>query len=172
MLAEAVSVHPSGAELMAPGAAVSSNPLNALSLGLALAFGTAGLPHILMRFFTVSSAKEARKSVIWASSFIGYFYLLTFIIGFGAVALLVRHPEFYTGLAGDNSNMLTTLIGGTNMAAVHLSNAVGGSLLLGFLAAVTFATIVAVVAGLALAGAAAIAHDLYANVIARGRSTE
>ena len=172
MLAEAVKVHPSGTELMAPGAGVSGNPLNALSLGLALAFGTAGLPHILMRFFTVSSAKEARKSVIWASSFIGYFYLLTFIIGFGAIALLVRHPEFYSGLAGDNSNMLTTLIGGTNMAAVHLSNAVGGSLLLGFLAAVTFATIVAVVAGLALAGAAAIAHDLYANVIARGRSTE
>nr|WP_232365740.1 cation/acetate symporter ActP [Denitrificimonas caeni] len=174
MLAEAVKVHPSGAELMAPGAAVSSNPLNALSLGLALAFGTAGLPHILMRFFTVSSAKEARKSVIWASSFIGYFYLLTFIIGFGAIALLVRHPEFYNNLdlsAGSN-NMLTALIGGTNMAAVHLSNAVGGSLLLGFLAAVTFATIVAVVAGLALAGAAAIAHDLYANVIARGRSTE
>ena len=172
MLAEAVKVHPAGTELMAPGAGVSGNPLNALSLGLALAFGTAGLPHILMRFFTVSSAKEARKSVIWASSFIGYFYLLTFIIGFGAIALLVRHPEFYSGLAGDNSNMLTTLIGGTNMAAVHLSNAVGGSLLLGFLAAVTFATIVAVVAGLALAGAAAIAHDLYANVIARGRSTE
>ncbi len=172
LLAEAVSVHPSGESLVAPGALVSGNPLNALSLGLALAFGTAGLPHILMRFFTVSSAKEARKSVIWASSFIGYFYLLTFIIGFGAVALLVRHPEFYNGLLGDNSNMLTALIGGTNMAAVHLSNAVGGSLLLGFMAAVTFATIVAVVAGLALAGAAAIAHDLYANVIARGRSTE
>ena len=172
LLAEAVSVHPSAEKLVAPGALVSGNPLNALSLGLALAFGTAGLPHILMRFFTVSSAKEARKSVIWASSFIGYFYLLTFIIGFGAVALLVRHPEFYNGLLGDNSNMLTALIGGTNMAAVHLSNAVGGSLLLGFMAAVTFATIVAVVAGLALAGAAAIAHDLYANVIARGRSTE
>ena len=172
LLTEAVGVHPNGIELMAPGAAVSSNPLNALSLGLALAFGTAGLPHILMRFFTVSSAQDARKSVIWASSFIGYFYLLTFIIGFGAIALLVRHPEYFSGLAGDNSNMLTALIGGTNMAAVHLSNAVGGSLLLGFLAAVTFATIVAVVAGLALAGAASIAHDLYANVIARGRSTE
>ncbi len=172
LLAKAVSVHPSAEKLVAPGALVSGNPLNALSLGLALAFGTAGLPHILMRFFTVSSAKEARKSVIWASSFIGYFYLLTFIIGFGAVALLVSHPEYYNGLLGDNSNMLTALIGGTNMAAVHLSNAVGGSLLLGFMAAVTFATIVAVVAGLALAGAAAIAHDLYANVIARGRSTE
>ncbi|MBF0673855.1 cation/acetate symporter ActP [Pseudomonas sp.] len=172
LLAEAVNVHPYAEKLMAPGEAVSSNPLNALSLGLALAFGTAGLPHILMRFFTVSSAKEARKSVIWASSFIGYFYILTFIIGFGAIALLVRHPEFFNVGADGSFDMLKDLIGGTNMAAVHLSNAVGGSLLLGFLAAVTFATIVAVVAGLALAGAAAIAHDLYANVIARGRSTE
>jgi cation/acetate symporter len=172
LLAEAVNVHPYAEKLMAPGDAVSSNPLNALSLGLALAFGTAGLPHILMRFFTVSSAKEARKSVIWASSFIGYFYVLTFIIGFGAIALLVRHPEFFNVGADGTFDMLKDLIGGTNMAAVHLSNAVGGSLLLGFLAAVTFATIVAVVAGLALAGAAAIAHDLYANVIARGRATE
>ncbi|MBD7977585.1 cation/acetate symporter ActP [Serpens gallinarum] len=172
LLAEAVNVHPYAEKLMAPGDAVSSNPLNALSLGLALAFGTAGLPHILMRFFTVSSAKEARKSVIWASSFIGYFYVLTFIIGFGAIALLVRHPEFFNVGADGSFDMLKDLIGGTNMAAVHLSNAVGGSLLLGFLAAVTFATIVAVVAGLALAGAAAIAHDLYANVIARGRATE
>ncbi|CUI81093.1 MULTISPECIES: cation/acetate symporter ActP [Achromobacter] len=172
LLAEAARVHPSGMELLAPGAEVSSNPLNALSLGIALAFGTAGLPHILMRFFTVSNAKEARKSVIYASSFIGYFYLLTFIIGFGAVALLVRHPEYYVTGADGSFDMMKSLIGGTNMVAVHLANAVGGNLLLGFLAAVTFATIVAVVAGLALAGAAAISHDLYANVIARGRATE
>ncbi|MGE8632265.1 MAG: sodium:solute symporter family transporter, partial [Achromobacter piechaudii] len=172
LLAEAARVHPTGRELLAPGAQVSSNPLNALSLGIALAFGTAGLPHILMRFFTVSNAKEARKSVIYASSFIGYFYLLTFIIGFGAVALLVRHPEYFATGADGQFDMLKNLIGGTNMVAVHLANAVGGNLLLGFLAAVTFATIVAVVAGLALAGAAAISHDLYANVIARGRATE
>ncbi|MGV2863266.1 cation/acetate symporter ActP [Achromobacter sp. ESBL13] len=172
LLAEATRVHPSGRELLAPGAQVSSNPLNALSLGIALAFGTAGLPHILMRFFTVSNAKEARKSVIYASSFIGYFYLLTFIIGFGAVALLVRHPEYFVTGADGKFDMLKSLVGGTNMVAVHLANAVGGNLLLGFLAAVTFATIVAVVAGLALAGAAAISHDLYANVIARGRATE
>ncbi|WMD20639.1 cation/acetate symporter ActP [Achromobacter seleniivolatilans] len=172
LLAEAVRVHPAGKELMAPGSQVSSNPLNALSLGIALAFGTAGLPHILMRFFTVSNAKEARKSVIYASSFIGYFYLLTFIIGFGAVALLVRHPEYFVTGPDGSFDMMKSLIGGTNMVAVHLANAVGGSLLLGFLAAVTFATIVAVVAGLALAGAAAISHDLYANVIARGRATE
>ncbi len=172
ILARAVEVHPDGAKILAPGSQVSSNPLNALSLGIGLAFGTAGLPHILMRFFTVADAKEARKSVIYASSFIGYFYLLTFIIGFGAIALLWQHPEyFHTGPDG-KFNMLTNLIGGTNMVAVHLANAVGGNLLLGFLAAVTFATIVAVVAGLALAGAAAISHDLYANVIAKGRATE
>lgn len=172
MLTQAVAVHPDGRSILAPGSSVSGNPLNALSLGIALAFGTAGLPHILMRFFTVADAKEARKSVIWASSFIGYFYLLTFIIGFGAIALLVQHPEYYITDADGNFDMLKSLIGGTNMVAVHLANAVGGSLLLGFLAAVTFATIVAVVAGLALAGAAAISHDLYANVFAKGTATE
>jgi cation/acetate symporter len=172
MLAEAVRVHPTGLSIMAPGSQVSGNPLNALSLGLALAFGTAGLPHILMRFFTVPNAKEARKSVIWASSFIGYFYLLTFIIGFGGIALLWQHPEFFQAGPDGSIDLIHGLVGGTNMVAVHLANAVGGSLLLGFLAAVTFATIVAVVAGLTLAGAAAISHDLYANVFARGRATE
>ncbi len=172
MLAEAVRVHPTGGSIMEPGAQVSSNPLNALSLGLALAFGTAGLPHILMRFFTVPNAREARRSVIYASSFIGYFYLLTFIIGFGGIALLWQHPEFFQRGPDGSIDIINGLIGGTNMVAVHLANAVGGSLLLGFLAAVTFATIVAVVAGLALAGAAAISHDLYANVFARGRATE
>lgn len=172
MLTKAVEVHPDGREILSPGSSVSGNPLNALSLGLALALGTAGLPHILMRFFTVSSAKEARKSVIWASSFIGYFYILTFIIGFGAIYLLVQHPEYYITDADGKFDMIKSLIGGTNMVAVHLANAVGGELLLGFLAAVTFATIVAVVAGLALAGAAAISHDIYANVIAKGEATE
>ncbi len=172
MLAEAVRVHPTQVAIMAPGSQVSGNPLNALSLGIALAFGTAGLPHILMRFFTVPNAQEARKSVIWASSFIGYFYLLTFIIGFGGIALLWQHPEFFATGPDGNIDIINGLIGGTNMVAVHLANAVGGSLLLGFLAAVTFATIVAVVAGLALAGAAAISHDLYANVFAKGRATE
>ena len=172
MLAEAVKIHPTGDAIMAPGAQVSSNPLNALSLGLALAFGTAGLPHILMRFFTVANANEARKSVIYASTFIGYFYLQTFIIGFGAIAIVYMHPEYFQAGPVGSIAIINSLIGGTNMVAVHLSNAVGGSLLLGFLEAVTFATIVAVVAGLALAGAAAISHDLYANVFARGRATE
>ncbi|KIQ97271.1 cation acetate symporter [Lysobacter sp. A03] len=172
MLAEAVRIHPNGLGIMAPGSQVSANPLNALSLGLALAFGTAGLPHILMRFFTVPNAKEARRSVIYASSFIGYFYLLTFIIGFGGIALLYQHPEYFNANPDGSIDIINGLVGGTNMVAVHLANAVGGSLLLGFLAAVTFATIVAVVAGLTLAGAAAISHDLYANVFARGRATE
>lgn len=172
MFSKAVEIHPKGQAILAPGSSVSSNPFNALSLGLALAFGTAGLPHILMRFFTVSSAKEARKSVIWASGFIGYFYLLTFIIGFGAIYLLVQHPEYFIKDAQGNIDIINSQIGGTNMVAVHLANAVGGDLLLGFLAAVTFATIVAVVAGLTLAGAAAISHDLYANVIAKGKATD
>ncbi len=172
MLEKAVEIHSGGRHILAPGQSLISNPINALSLGLALALGTAGLPHILMRFFTVANAQEARKSVIWASSFIGYFYLLTFIIGFGAIWYLSQNPEFFNRAPDGSFNLITDLIGGTNMVAVHLANAVGGELLLGFLAAVTFATIVAVVAGLSLAGAAAISHDLYDNVIAKGNVSE
>jgi cation/acetate symporter len=144
---------------MAPGELVK-DPISAISLGLALMFGTAGLPHILMRFFTVADAKDARKSVFWATTFIGYFYILTFIIGFGAIVLVGTNPQ-YLDAAGK-------LIGGNNMAAVHLSQAVGGDLMLGFISAVAFATILAVVAGLTLAGASAVSHDLYANVIRKG----
>ncbi|WP_432786383.1 Cation/acetate symporter ActP [Oligella sp. MSHR50489EDL] len=172
MLEKAVEIHRDGRRILAPGESLISNPINALSLGLALALGTAGLPHILMRFFTVANAQEARKSVIWASSFIGYFYLLTFIIGFGAIWLLSQNPELFNRGPDGSFDLIKDLIGGTNMVAVHLANAVGGELLLGFLAAVTFATIVAVVAGLSLAGAAAISHDLYDNVIAKGNVTE
>ncbi|MDO5666578.1 MAG: cation/acetate symporter ActP [Alcaligenaceae bacterium] len=172
MLEKAVEIHRDGRSILAPGDSLISNPINALSLGLALALGTAGLPHILMRFFTVANAQEARKSVIWASSFIGYFYLLTFIIGFGAIWFLSQNPELFNRGPDGNFDLIKDLIGGTNMVAVHLASAVGGELLLGFLAAVTFATIVAVVAGLSLAGAAAISHDLYDNVIAKGNVTE
>ena len=172
MLEKAVEIHRDGPHILAPGQSLISNPINALSLGLALALGTAGLPHILMRFFTVANAQEARKSVIWASSFIGYFYLLTFIIGFGAIWYLSQNPELFNRGPDGSFDLIGDLIGGTNMVAVHLANAVGGELLLGFLAAVTFATIVAVVAGLSLAGAAAISHDLYDNVIAKGNVTE
>jgi cation/acetate symporter len=160
---KAVSVHAKGNEIMAPGGLIS-DPISALSLGVALIFGTAGLPHILMRFFTVSNAKQARRSVFFATGFIGYFYVLTFIIGFGAIVLLVNNPYFF-----DDQGML---IGGNNMAAIHLSQAVGGDVFLGFISAVAFATILAVVSGLTLAGASAISHDLYASVIKKGKTSD
>jgi cation/acetate symporter len=171
MFQAATAVHPGGQSIMAPGKLVS-DPVSALSLGVALMFGTAGLPHILMRFFTVPDAKTARKSVLYATGFIGYFYILTFIIGFGAITLLMSDPAYYTTTVDGTYNKVTGLQGGTNMAAVHLANAVGGSLFLGFISAVAFATILAVVAGLTLAGASAISHDLYVNVIARDRVSE
>ncbi|WP_278427622.1 cation/acetate symporter ActP [Pantoea dispersa] len=163
LFTEAMAVHPKGSAIMQPGGLVK-DPISALSLGLGLMFGTAGLPHILMRFFTVADAREARKSVFWATGFMGYFYFLTFIIGFGAILLVGANPAF--------KDASGALIGGTNMAAVHLSNAVGGSLFLGFISAVAFATILAVVAGLTLAGASAVSHDLYASVIRKGQATE
>jgi len=152
------------ASIMAPGGLVS-DPISAISLGMALMFGTAGLPHILMRFFTVSDAKEARKSVFVATGFIGYFYILTFIIGFGAIVLLTNDPTYLDPIKGG-------IIGGGNMSAIHTAHAIGGNLFLGFISAVAFATILAVVSGLTLAGASAVSHDLYANVFARGRVDE
>jgi cation/acetate symporter len=131
-------------------------------------FGTAGLPHILMRFFTVADAKAARKSVFYATGFIGYFYILTFIIGFGAITFLMSDPSYFK----DGTIAAAGLKGGTNMAAVQLANATGGPYLLGFISAVAFATILAVVAGLTLTAASAVSHDLYASVIARGRASE
>lgn len=167
----ATEIHPKGTAIMAPGGFVS-DPISAISLGLALMFGTAGLPHILMRFFTVADAKAARKSVFYATGFIGYFYILTFIIGFGAITFLMNDPEFFKTAADGSYNKIADLLGGTNMAAIHLSKAVGGSLFLGFISAVAFATILAVVAGLTLAGASAVSHDLYASVIAKGTVTD
>ncbi len=164
LFAEATQVHTKGLDIMSPGGLVS-DPVSAISLGIALMFGTAGLPHILMRFFTVADAKEARKSVFVATGLIGYFYILTFIMGFGAIVLVSQNPEYLDIAKG-------TLIGGNNMAAIHLAHAVGGDLFLGFISAVAFATILAVVSGLTLAGASAISHDLYANVYARGRVDE
>lgn len=163
LLDRAVAVHPHHAAILAP-AAIAASPINGLSLGIALMFGTSGLPHILMRFFTVADAKEARKSVFWATVFIGYFYILTFIIGMGAIVLVGGNAAFKTAKGA--------LIGGSNMVAIHLAEAVGGNILLGFISAVAFATILAVVSGLTLAGATAVSHDLYARVIARGRTTE
>ena len=162
MFAEAVKVHAKGNAIMAPGTLVS-DPISAISLGIALMFGTAGLPHILMRFFTVKDAVQARRSVFYATGFIGYFYILTFIIGFGAIILLLKNPAYFTDGA---------LTGGANMAAIHLSQALGGDVLLGFISAVAFATILAVVSGLTLAGSSAISHDLYATLVLKGDRDE
>lgn len=163
LFSRAVEIHPKGNAIMFPGG-LAPDPISAFSLAFALMFGTAGLPHILMRFFTVSSAKEARKSVFYATGFIGYFYILTFIIGFGAILLVTGNPAFHTPTG--------ELLGGNNMAAVHLAHAVGGDWFLGFISAVAFATILAVVAGLALAGASAVSHDLYSCVLKNGNVSE
>ena len=148
-----------GNAIMGPGGFVK-DPISAISFGMALMFGTAGLPHILMRFFTVPNAREARKSVLWATTWIGYFYILTFIIGFGAITFVLTNPSFLDANGA--------LLGGNNMAAIHLANAVGGNVFLGFISAVAFATILAVVAGLTLSGASAVSHDIYATVIKKG----
>ena len=150
-----------GQSIMAPGNFIR-DPVSAISFGMALIFGTAGLPHILMRFITVPDAKAARKSVLWATGWIGYFYLLTFIIGFGAIVMVATNPAFADPGGG--------LRGGGNMAAIHLASAIGGNLFLGFVSAVAFATILAVVAGLTLAGASAVSHDIYASVIRKGEA--
>ena len=150
-----------GDAVLSPGGYIS-NPFDALSLGLALMLGTAGLPHILMRFYTVPNAKAARKSVFVATGFIGYFYILTFIIGFGAMVIVGQ--DIITGKTGGIGDK------GGNMAALLLAEATGGTAFLGFIAAVAFATILAVVAGLTLSGASTISHDLYVNVIKKGVS--
>jgi cation/acetate symporter len=151
-----------GRSIMAPGNFIK-DPVSAISFGLALMLGTAGLPHILMRFFTVPDAREARKSVLWATGWIGYFYVLTFIIGFGAIVLVGTQGSYLDGQGA--------LRGGGNMAAIHLAHAIGGNAFLGFISAVAFATILAVVAGLTLSAASAVSHDLYATVFRQGRAT-
>ena len=148
-----------GMSIMGPGGFIK-DPISAISFGMALMFGTAGLPHILMRFFTVPDAKEARKSVFWATTWIGYFYVLIFIIGFGAITLVITNPELNAQLKA----------GGANMAAVLVAKAVGGDVFFGFISAVAFATILAVVAGLTLSGASAVSHDLYATVFKKGNA--
>jgi cation/acetate symporter len=147
-----------GAGVLGPGKLIST-PLDAISLGMALMFGTAGLPHILMRFYTVRDARAARTSVFYATGLIGFFYLLTFVLGFGAMV--------YVG-----PDVITSFDRGGNMAAPLLAEALGGTPLLGFIAAVAFATILAVVAGLTLSGAAALSHDLWVNVARDGHAPE
>jgi cation/acetate symporter len=147
-----------GASVLAPGQLVT-DPKDALSLGLALMLGTAGLPHILMRFYTVPDARTARTSVGYATAFIGVFYLMTFVLGFGAMVLV-------------GQDAIKAVDAGGNMAAPLLAEAVGGTGFLGFIAAVAFATILAVVAGLTLSGAAALSHDLWVNVVRKGHAPE
>eukprot|EP01029_Cantina_marsupialis_P001652 TRINITY_DN114502_c0_g1_i1.p1 TRINITY_DN114502_c0_g1~~TRINITY_DN114502_c0_g1_i1.p1 ORF type:complete len:550 (-),score=107.55 TRINITY_DN114502_c0_g1_i1:228-1877(-) len=149
--------HTAGESILSPGGFIS-DPISAISLGMALMLGTAGLPHVLMRFFTVGNAKEARKSVVYATGFVGYFWVIITIVGFGAIAFLNSADGMQYFIDGK-------LFGGNNMASIHLSHMLGGNAFLGFISAVAFATILAVVSGLTLAGASAISHDIYANVI-------
>ncbi len=166
LMTKAISVHSLGEKILFPGSLLP-DPVTALSLGLGLMFGTAGLPHILMRFFTVTNAKEARKSVLYASGFVAYFFNVILLMGLAAIIIVGQNPDFFEG-----GKIGGKIVGGGNMVAMHLAKAVGGNLLLGFLSAVAFATILAVVSGLALAGAASISHDIYARVIRKGKATE
>ena len=163
---KAVENSKKGIALMGPGSLLA-DPVTAVSLSLGLMFGTAGLPHILMRFFTVPNAKEARKSVFIATLCVGFFFTVVAIMGLAAVTIVGTNPQYFEG-----GVLGTKLLGGNNMPAMHLAHAVGGNMMLGFLSAVAFATILAVVSGLALAGASAISHDIYANVIRQGQATE
>ncbi|MGW4070021.1 solute symporter family protein [Nocardia grenadensis] len=149
-------------DVLAPGAQYGGSEmskLNFVSLGLALVLGTAGLPHVLMRFYTVPTAKEARRSVVWAIALIGAFYLFTLVLGYGAAAIV--GPDRILGAAG-----------GQNAAAPLLAFELGGVILLGIISAVAFATILAVVAGLTITASASFAHDIYANVIRRGKADD
>ncbi|MFJ4174755.1 cation acetate symporter [Microbacterium sp. NPDC089696] len=156
LLEAAVANSDKGEAILGPGLQYGANPWDFLSLGMALVLGTAGLPHVLMRFYTVPTAKEARRSVVWAIWLIGGFYLLTLVLGYGAGALV-------------GADVIAAAPGGPNSAAPLLALHLGGPLLLGFISAVAFATILAVVAGLTITAAASFAHDIYANVIQKGR---
>ncbi len=164
LFAAAVAKYPEQ-PVLAPGKLVA-NPWDAVSLGLSLMLGTAGLPHILMRFYTVPDAKTARSSVMYATGFIGYFYLLTFVLGFGSMVLVGQDAIKHVGQVG------SAIDKSGNMAAPMLAELLGGNAFLGFIAAVSFATILAVVAGLTLSGAAALAHDIWGQVVRKGQSTE
>jgi cation/acetate symporter len=161
---QASELHTNGIAVLAPGGLVS-DPISVISLATALVFGTAGLPHILMRFFTVPDARQARRSVLYATGFIGFFYILVFILGFGSIVFVAGDPNFFDDVTGK-------LIGGSNMAAIHLSKAAAGDVFLGFISAVAFATILAVVSGLTLSGASAVSHDIYVNVLCKGQANE
>ncbi|MDJ0349841.1 cation acetate symporter [Cryobacterium sp. PH29-G1] len=154
--AVAVSTSVPADAILAPGLKYGSNPLDFISLALALVLGTAGLPHVLMRFYTVPTAKEARRSVVWAIWLIGAFYIFTLVLGFGAASLV-------------GADTVLAAPGGVNSAAPLLALALGGPLLLGFISAIAFATILAVVAGITITAATSFAHDIYGSVIKKGK---
>lgn len=161
---QAVAAHKNGARILLP-TKLGADPFAMISLSFGLVFGTAGLPHILMRFFTVPDAKQARKSVFVATGFIGFFFLVVAVLGMSAIVIVGQDPAFYeAGKLGGK------MIGGGNMPVMHLAKALGGNVFLGFLSAVAFATILAVVAGLTMAGTSAISHDIYAMVIKKRRA--
>ena len=162
----AVATHKGGTRVMGPGTFLA-NPVSALSLAIGSVCGISGLPHILMRFFTVRDARAARMSVFYASGLLGYGFLTSAILGLAGMSLVGTDPQFFEG-----GHVGGRLLGGANLISLHLARLTGGDLLFGFLAAVLFATILAVVSGLAISGAAAISHDLYANVFRDGRATE
>ncbi len=166
MTQAALTNHAKGAAILQPSPLIT-DWVSGVSLALGLMFGPAGLPHILMRFFTVPDAKAARKSVFYATGFIAYFFCLTITIGLLAITLVGTDPAYL-----ETKNGVTGIIGGGNMAAIHLSKAVGGNAFFGFISAVAFATILAVVSGLALSGASAVAHDLYSQVIKKGKGSD
>ncbi len=159
----AVNKHPEGLAIMQPGL-LYPDIVTVISLSLAFIGGTAGLPHVMMRFFTVPDGVQARRSAAWAMGIISYFQFVVLIIGLGAIVLLTDNPEFTSGGL--------EVIGGSNMAAIHLSQVVGGNIFMGFICAVAFATILAVVSGLMLSAATTISHDLYAGVIRKGSCTD
>jgi cation/acetate symporter len=160
---QAAEVHPRKTGIFKPGG-LYKDPISILSLALAFICGTAGLPHVLMRFFTVPDAKQARRSIGYAVVFIGYFQVAIVIIGFAAISLLSGHAEYV-----DESGRIA---GGANMVAVYLARLVGGEIFFGLIAAVAFATILAVVAGILLSASAAVAHDFYSRVVRRGEISD
>lgn len=160
LLKQASENHPKGDAILSSGV-IFNDPIQILTIQVSMLFGTVGLPHILMRLFTVPDMRQAKLSAYYASLFIGYFYIALLVMGFGAIAFVYNTPAFFDADGG--------LIGGSNMAAIHVASAVGGDVLTGFMSAVCFATILAVVAGLTLSGAAAISHDVYAEVLKQGK---
>lgn len=157
LVQQAIRTHENGPEIVRAGALYSG--VQALTVAVTMMFGSLGLPHILMRLFTVKDSAAARQSVMYASMFVGYVVLMLPVLGFGTIVFVSINPEYFEA---------ASLAGGSNMAAVHLSHALGGEWLIAFIAAVAFATILAVVAGLTIAGAAAVAHDIYACVLCDG----